>query len=87
MVSWDEYESLRQQHVEGIQTLRDVVGIVQSMMLGGTLPDTLRRFIQEPMPPHESQLDVGSGSYQEATPISCSRSSPPREGRPRSSPP
>ena len=86
MVPWDEYESLIQQHVEGMQELRNMAGIFQNMMPGGTLPDTLRRFMQEPMPPHESQPDVGAGSYQEATPDSRSWSSPHRGGRPRSPP-
>ena len=66
---------------------KTLAGIFQNMMHGGTLPNTLRRFMQEPMSPHESQPDVGSSSYQEATPNSCSRSSPRREGRLRSPPP
>ena len=45
MVLWDEYELLRQQHVEGMQALRDMAGLFQSMMPGGTLPDTLRTFM------------------------------------------
>ena len=43
--------------------------------------------MQEHTPPHESQPDVESCSYQEATPNSCSRSSPHWEGRSRSPPP
>jgi len=34
----------------------------------------------EPMPPHESQFDVGVNSYQKATPDSHYRSSPRRTG-------
>ena len=70
-----------------MQSLRDIAGVLQSMMLGGTLPDTMRRFMLEPMPPHELSPDVGANSYQEATPNSHSRSSSYQEGRPRSPPP
>jgi len=45
------------------------------MMSEGTLPNTLRSFIPEPMQPHESQPDLGVDSYQKATPDSHSRSS------------
>ncbi|XP_052189845.1 uncharacterized protein LOC127799663 [Diospyros lotus] len=82
-VPWEEYEALRQQHVEGMQALRDMVGVLQSMIPGGTLSDTLKKF----MPPLEPQPEAGADSYQEATPDSHSRSTPPREGRPRSPPP
>ncbi|XP_052176685.1 uncharacterized protein LOC127790989 [Diospyros lotus] len=52
-----------------------MAGVLQSMMPGGTLPDTLKKF----MPPLESQPEAGDDSYQEATPDSHSRSTPPRE--------
>ncbi|XP_052197344.1 uncharacterized protein LOC127804512 [Diospyros lotus] len=74
-VPWEEYEALRQQHVEGMQALRDLAGILRSMMPGGTLPDTLKKF----MLPLEPQPEAGADSYQEATPDSQSRSTPPRE--------
>ncbi|XP_052171587.1 uncharacterized protein LOC127787565 [Diospyros lotus] len=78
-VPWEEYEALRQQHVEGVQALRDMAGVLQSMMLGGTLPGTLKKFMPQP--------EVGADSYQEATPDSHSRSTPRREDRPKSPPP
>jgi len=64
-----------------------MVGILQNMMPGGTLPNTLRRFMPELVSPYESQPDMGAVSYQEATLDSHSQSSPRREGRSRSSPP
>ena len=87
MVPWEEYKALRQQHVEGVQALRDMDGILQGMILGGTLPDTLKSFMLESMPSLEHQPNMGADSYQEATPDSHSRSTPRREDRPRSPPP
>ena len=84
MVSWDEYKALRQQHVGGIQVLQDITGILQGIMPGGTLSDTLKKFMPKPMSLHKSQPDVGANSYQEATPDSHSWPSPHQEGRPRS---
>ena len=47
MVSWAEYEALRHQHLESMQALRDMAGLLQDMVPGGTLPSTIRRFIPE----------------------------------------
>ena len=58
MVPWEEYEALRQQHVEGMQALQDMAGILQGMMLGGTLLDTLKKFMLKSMPLPEPQPDV-----------------------------
>ena len=79
MVPWAEYEALRNQHAEGIQALREMAGILQSLIPRGSIPATLRKFIPEAGPSRRVQQGIPETEpYGEITPEAPVRPIPPR---------
>ncbi|XP_052204059.1 uncharacterized protein LOC127809333 [Diospyros lotus] len=85
VVPWVEYEALRQQHSEGMQALREMAGILQSLVPHGTIPEILRKFMPETVPSHRARQEVpGDGSYREVSPENHAQHVHTRNDPPRS---
>ncbi|XP_052193948.1 uncharacterized protein LOC127802273 [Diospyros lotus] len=85
VVPWAEYEALRQQHAEGIQALREMAGILQSLVPHGTIPAALRKFIPEIVPSHRARQEVPENdSYRDASPETHVQPVQTRNNQPRS---
>ncbi|XP_052206892.1 uncharacterized protein LOC127811224 [Diospyros lotus] len=85
VVPWAEYEALRQQHAEGIQALREMAGILQSLVPHRTIPAALRKFIPGIVPSHRARQEVpGNDSYRDASPETHVQPVQTRNNQPRS---